>query len=72
MKKSFKDIISKSVLELEKEVNSLNDEIIKMKIESVSNPQKDTNLVSKKRQKLAIVLTALNQKKEAEAFKNTK
>jgi len=72
MKKTFKDTMNKTMKELEKEVITLRGEIMKNSMEARSNPQKDTNLVSKRKKRLAVLLTAMNQQREAEAFKNTK
>lgn len=72
MKKSFKEVMNKKVSELEKEMHTVKDEIVKIAMEAGSNPQKDTNSISKKRRRLAVLMTAMNQQKEAEAFKNTK
>ncbi len=72
MKKQFKELLNKTVQELRKDIDSLKMEITKGILESVSNPQKDTNLVAKKRAKLASLYTAANQKKEVEVFKSIK
>jgi ribosomal protein L29 len=72
MKKSFKELVSKTVKELEKDVLGLRDEVLKLTMQSGSNPAKDTNAVMKKRRHLAVTLTAKNQQKQAEAFKSTK
>ena len=66
MKKSFKELTIKTAAELTKEVDSLKAEIVKSSMESKSNPQKDTNIVSKKKIKLAMIQTAIQQKKDAE------
>jgi ribosomal protein L29 len=72
MKKSFTELKSKSLQELSKEATSLRDEVMKLEMGSGSNPVKDTNAVSKKKRRLATVLTAMNQQMEAEQFKNIK
>ena len=72
MKKSFKGLMNKTVKELEKEVEVLNHEIIKGAMELASNPPKDSNIFAKKRKKIAVYLTAINKKKEAEKLNKSK
>jgi ribosomal protein L29 len=72
MKKTFSELMNKSVKELEKEVDNLNNEIIKGSMELASSPQKDSNIFAKKRRKIAVISTAINQKKTAEKLNNTK
>ena len=64
MKKAPKDIKSKSVKELEKDVQNLRHEIAKSSLESNVTPVKDTNTIKKKRKELARLLTVLNGKKQ--------
>lgn len=63
MKKSMKEYDDKSITALEKEAQSARQEIATMSLNSKVNPSKDTNSISKKRKKLAVLLTALVQKK---------
>ncbi|MEO6508892.1 MAG: 50S ribosomal protein L29 [Patescibacteria group bacterium] len=70
MKKSFKELKNKSVADLNKDIATTRDELMKGSMESRSNPQKDTNMISKKKQRLAVLLTALTQQKEAAKFIN--
>lgn len=63
MKKSTKEFDDKSIAALEKEAQSARQEIATMSLNSRVNPSKDTNSISKKRKKLAVLLTALVQKK---------
>jgi ribosomal protein L29 len=73
MKKSFSELLGKSVEDLKKEAESLRSEMVKLTMEAASNPQKDSNLLGKKKKRLAVVLTALTQKEEAEKLaKQTK
>lgn len=60
MKKAIKELKQKSDKELLKEQSNLRDEITKLELEKKINPQKDTNIVTKKRIRLAQVLTILN------------
>ncbi|MCX7955734.1 MAG: hypothetical protein N2593_01315 [Patescibacteria group bacterium] len=69
MKKIVKEYKSKTIKELEKEIQSLNQEIAKLKITIKINPPKDTNLLIKKRKKLSILLTILSEKKILESLK---
>ena len=62
MKKAATELRVKAVEELEKEAQTLRAEIAKMSIESKVKPEKDTNIVFKKRKRLAVVLTMITQK----------
>lgn len=59
----MKEYDDKSITALEKEAQSARQEIATMSLNSRVNPSKDTNIISKKRKKLAVLLTALVQKK---------
>lgn len=63
MKKNTKEYDDKSIAALEKEAQSARQEIATMSLNSKVNPSKDTNSIPKKRKKLAVLLTALVQKK---------
>ena len=52
----------KTVKELMKEAQDLRTELAMLQIERKVKPQKDTNLTMKKRKKLAVILTLINQK----------
>jgi len=64
MKKIATELKGKSEKDLLKEGNKLSEEIAKLKLESKVNPAKDTNLIFKKRKKLAVILTLINERKE--------
>ena len=66
MKKKISELKGKSKDELEKEVQALREEISKLKLEFKVNPGKDTNILAKKRKKLAVILTLIGEKKEIE------
>lgn len=66
MKKKISELKGKSKDELEKEVQALREEISKLKLEFKVNPAKDTNILAKKRKKLAVILTLIGEKKEIE------
>lgn len=63
MKKIVKEINKMSINEINKEINKIREEILKLKIESKTSPLKDTNLIKKKKKRLAVLLTILTQKK---------
>lgn len=69
MKKKFKDLRGKSRQELGKETIKLREEIAKLMLERKVNQAKDTNILTKKRKTLAVVLTILTEKKEIENLK---
>lgn len=69
MKKLVKELKSKTIKELEKEIQNLEKEIIKLTIDFKVNPPKDTNILKKTKKKLAILLTVLREKKEVESLK---
>jgi len=62
MKKLHQDLKDKEIKELEKEKSNLYQEIAKLQVELKVNPAKDTNLLAKKRQRLAVVLTLVQEK----------
>ncbi len=64
MKKSIKELRQKSVEELGKEINKERQEIAKLELEKGANPQKDTNLLQKKRKTLARILTVAGSLKD--------
>lgn len=63
MSKFMKEISQKSVQELEKSVVDLRLELAKLAVEVSVSPQKNTNIIPNKRKQLAVLLTALRQKK---------
>ncbi len=63
MRKIVEEMFKKDINLLEKEINDLRKEIARLKVESKISPQKDTNLLKKKRKKMAIMLTVLSQRK---------
>ena len=69
MKKTVTEFKSKTLGDLEKETQKLRLEIAKLKLESKVNPQKDTNLVFKKRKRLAVILTLISEKGISEKLK---
>jgi len=64
MKKSVIKMAQKTESELHKEIAQLRSEIIKSTLENTMSPQKDTNANMKKRKRIAVILTVLNQKKQ--------
>ena len=68
MKKIINELREKSFKELEKEKHNLYEEMAKYRVERKINMQKDTNIMAKKKKKLALVLTLLTEKKELESL----
>ena len=62
MKKITKELQAKSIQELMKDAQSLHSEIAKLQVERKVKPEKDTNLITKKKKRLAVVLTLKGQK----------
>jgi len=62
MKKIVADLRKKTEKELEKEIQVIKEEIAKLQLEMKINPIKDTNLLIKKKKKLAILLTVFTEK----------
>jgi len=69
MRKINKDLKDKALAELQKEANVLYQEIAKLQLELKVNPAKDTNQLAKKRQRLAVILTLVQEKKNLETVK---
>jgi ribosomal protein L29 len=59
----MKEMSQKTVQEIEKAIADLRMEIAKLTVEASVSQQKNTNTVPNKRKQLAVLLTALNQKK---------
>jgi ribosomal protein L29 len=66
MKKTTKELMGKTVKELEKQATALREDIAKTILNQKVNPSKDTNLLRKKRKQLAVILTVITQKGEQE------
>lgn len=59
----MKEVGQKTVQELEKSVADVRLELAKLTVEASVSQQKNTNTVPNKRRQLAVLLTALRQKK---------
>lgn len=70
MKKTVKELRNKTISELEKEAKTLRGELAKLILEAKVKPTKDTNVLIKKRKRLAVILTILGEKKELEKLKS--
>lgn len=70
MKKINRDLKDKALKELEKAAADLYQEIAKLTLDLKVSPGKDTNQLAKKRQRLAIILTLIQEKKNIEAIKH--
>jgi len=62
MKKIVAELKKKTVKEIEKDIQSLREEIAKNRLEAKVNPVKDSNFLVKKKKKLAVLLTILTEK----------
>ncbi len=62
MNKLTKELVEKSEKVLAKEIMELRKEIAKLILEQKVNPQKDTNVIAKKKKRLAVMLTVLRLK----------
>ncbi len=72
MRKINNEYREKTIKELEKEGQKLRQEIAKLKLEEKVNPAKDTNLLMKKRKRLAVILTLFTEKKQLEEISKLK
>jgi len=72
MKKLTKELKNKTIDQLEKEIQIIRSEIAKLRLETKTNPTKDTNLLIKKRKRLAVILTILKEKQELKDLENKK
>lgn len=62
MKKITKELLGKTIEELQKEARVIREEVAKLQVESKVKPQKDTNTIPKKIKKLAVILTVISEK----------
>lgn len=62
MKKIITELKKKTVKEIEKDIQLTREEIAKFRLEAKVNPVKDSNLLVKKKKKLAVLLTVLTEK----------
>jgi len=69
MKKFATEFRKKTINELEKEQENLRIDIAKLKVDWSVNKPKNTNLISIKRKKLAVLMSVLYEKKELEKLK---
>ncbi len=72
MKKITKELKSKTIEKLEKEIQEIRSEIAKLYLETKTNPTKDTNLLIKKRKRLAVILTILTEKQALKDLEDEK
>lgn len=64
MRKITKQYNDKSAGELAKEALTMRSEIAKLQLERIVTPQKDSNLIAKKKKQLAVLLTVVAGKNE--------
>jgi len=69
MRKINRDLKDKALKELEKEAQNLYQEMAKLQLELKVNPGKDSNQIAKKRQRLAVALTLIQEKKNLDEVK---
>jgi ribosomal protein L29 len=69
MSTKMEEISKKSVAELEKSIADVRLEIAKLVVESSVSSQKNTNTIPNKRKQLAVLMTALTQKKSLNTTK---
>lgn len=62
-KKDIEKIKDTSIKDLEREAQASKKDIAKSILEYRANPPKDSNTLHKKRERLAILLTVMNEKK---------
>lgn len=72
MRKTVKEMREKTIKELQLEAQKLKKEVARGKLEAKVNQPKNTNELFVKRKRLAILLTVLGEKKEAESLKQIK
>lgn len=63
MSKYMKEVSQKTVEELNKDIAAARLELAKLNVEMTVSPQKNSNVISNKKKQLAVLLTALQQKK---------
>lgn len=59
----MKEVSQKTAEELNKEIAAARLELAKLNVEMTVSPQKNSNVISNKKKQLAVLLTALQQKK---------
>lgn len=68
MKSLAKEYQKKAIADLNKEMTAIHQEIAKAKLERKALAVKDTNIISKKRKRLAVIMTMINiQRREKES-----
>ncbi|MFZ2026229.1 MAG: 50S ribosomal protein L29 [Microgenomates group bacterium] len=63
MSKYMKEVSQKTAEELKKDIATARLELAKLNVEMTVSPQKNSNVISNKKKQLAVLLTALQQKK---------
>lgn len=69
MKKIAEELRTKNLQEILKEEKKLREDMAKTSLDFRVNLPKDTNLIYKKKKRLAVLLTIANQKREEELLK---
>ncbi|PIS15759.1 50S ribosomal protein L29 [Candidatus Roizmanbacteria bacterium CG09_land_8_20_14_0_10_41_9] len=68
MKKTIGDLRDKSLEALQNEVAQMGEELAKLQLERGVNPTKDSNLIPKKKKRLAVALTIISEKKKLQTL----
>lgn len=68
MKKAIGDLRDKSLEALRKETVELSEELAKLQLERGVNPNKDSNIIPKKKKRLARLLTITSEKKKLQTL----
>ena len=68
MKKTMGELRDKSLEALQKEIVQLGEELAKLRLEGGVNPAKDTNLIPKKKKRLAVLLTIAGEKEKLQTL----
>lgn len=69
MRKTTAEVSKMKIADIQKQVQATREEIAKLRLEKRVSPQKDSNLITKKRKRLAVMLTVLSEKQDAELVK---
>lgn len=69
MRKTTAEVSKMKIADIQKQIQTTREEIAKLRLEKRVSPQKDSNLITKKRKRLAVMLTVLSEKQDAELVK---
>ena len=69
MRKTTAEVSKMKIADIQKQIQTTREEIAKLRLETRVSPQKDSNVITKKRKRLAVMLTVLSEKQDAELVK---